>query len=124
MATPPEFRRAAVWIAVALAVGSLYLWIARTAGNRFQWTYDLGGYYNYLTRGLTRGHLYVPIEPSPQLLALANPWDPHVDDAIRMQDMAFFNGHYYLYHGAAPAVLMFVPWRLPGLRALPAPLGP
>ncbi len=97
---------------VAVAVGCYYLWGVRAAGNQFFWGYDLGGYYDYLGRGFAHGHLYVPIEPSPQLLALANPWDPAVDDSLKMQDMALYNGRYYLYHGAGPALILFTPWRL------------
>jgi hypothetical protein len=29
-----------------------------------------------------------------------------------MQDMALFNGRYYLYFGVAPAVVLFLPWRI------------
>jgi hypothetical protein len=29
-----------------------------------------------------------------------------------MHDMALYGGRYYLYHGAAPTVLLFTPWRL------------
>src|SRR5260370_19219176 len=104
--------RRAVMAMVAVAVGCYYLWGVRAAGNQFFWGYDLGGYYDYLGRGFAQGHLYVPIEPSPQLLALANPWDPAVDDSLKMQDMALYNGRYYLYHGAGPALILFAPWRL------------
>ncbi len=99
-------------ILVAITIGSYYLWSVRAAGNRFYWGYDLGGYYNYLGRAFAHGRLYLPIQPSRELLALPNPWDPAVPDSYKMQDMAFFNGRYYLYHGAGPAVILFTPWRL------------
>jgi hypothetical protein len=99
-------------ILVAVTVGSYYLWSVRAAGNRFYWGYDLGGYYNYLGRAFARGRLHLPIQPSRELLALPNPWDPAVPDSYKMQDMALFNGRYYLYHGAGPAVILFTPWRL------------
>jgi hypothetical protein len=105
-------RESAVFAVLAFAVGAYYLWGVRAAGNRFDWRYDLGGYYDYLGRGFASGHLYVPITPSPKLLALPNPYDPAVDDSLKMQDMALFNGRYYLYHGAGPAVILFAPWRL------------
>jgi hypothetical protein len=107
------------FILVAAAVGSYYLWAVRASGNKFAWGYALGGYYDYLGRGFASGHLYVPIEPSPKLLALPNPWDPAVDDSLKMQDMALFNGHYYLYHGAGPALILFAPWRLATGHDLP-----
>jgi hypothetical protein len=107
----PIVRRA-VFLSVALLAGAYYFWCARATGHPFQWGYDLGGYYNYLARGFAGGHLYVPIEPSPKLLALPDPYAADVDDSLKMHDMAFYRGRYYLYHGAAPAVLLFTPWRL------------
>ncbi len=101
-----------MFILVTFAVGTYYLWAVRAAGDPFYWRYDLGGYYDYLGRGFSQGHLYVPIDPSPKLLALKNPWDPAVDDTLKMADMALFHGRYYLYHGAGPAFMLFTPWRL------------
>jgi hypothetical protein len=103
-------RRAALAL-VLLAVGAYYLWAVRAAGYGFEWRREHGGYYDLLARGFAAGHLYVPMAPSPELLRMKNPWDPHVDDSIRMQDMALYGGHYYLYFGAAPAVVLFWPWR-------------
>jgi hypothetical protein len=97
---------------VAVAVGSYYLWALRAAGYRFDWVHDQGGYYNYLGRAFADGKLELPIKPSPQLLAVPNPWDPAVDDSYKMHDMALFNGRYYLYHGPGPAVMLFTPWLL------------
>ena len=104
--------RTGVTIAIVLAVGGLYLWIARAANDPFYWRNNLSGYYNYLARGFANGHLYLPIEPSPALLKLSNPWDPQVDFSLKVRDVALFNRRYYLYHGATPAVLLFLPWRL------------
>ena len=107
--------RIAQWgatILVAITVGSYYLWSVRAAGDRFYWGYDLGGYYNYLGRAFANGRLDLPIQPSRELLALANPWDPAVPESYKMHDMALFHGHYYLYHGAGPAAILFTPWRL------------
>jgi hypothetical protein len=97
---------------VAALVGWYYLWQARAGNGPFVWGHNLDGYYNLLAQGFASGHLYVPEQPSPQLLALPNPWDPKVDGSLRRQDMVLYGGHYYLYFGAAPAVLLFTPWRL------------
>jgi hypothetical protein len=104
--------RRAVFLAIAVLVGAYYLWCVHATGQKFQWGYDLGGYYNYLTRGFARGHLYVALDPSPKLLELRNPYAADVDDSLKMHDMVFYRGRYYLYHGAAPAVLLLLPWRL------------
>ncbi|MEJ7604855.1 MAG: hypothetical protein WKF37_00960 [Bryobacteraceae bacterium] len=58
------------------------------------------------------GQLHLPLVPSTELLALPNPWDPAQNQPYVMHDMVLFNGRYYLYHGAAPAVLLFTPWKL------------
>ena len=112
MPTGVPIARRAVFAAMALLAGVYYLWCARATGQPFQWGYDLGGYYNYLARGFARGHLSVAIEPSPKLLALPDPYAASVDDSLKVHDMAFYRGRYYLYHGATPAVLLFTPWRL------------
>jgi hypothetical protein len=103
------------WAAIALAttaIGLFYYWEARATGEKFYWRYDLEGYYDELGRAFAGGHLYLPAKPSPQLLALPNPYDPSVDWSLKRQDMVLFRGRYYLYFGAGPAVLAFTPWRL------------
>jgi hypothetical protein len=107
----------------ALVVGKYYLWQVQAAGGPFLWKYDLGGYYDLLGRGFASGHLYLPVDPSPELLAQANPWDPALGFTFRFQDMVYFNRHYYLYFGAAPAVLLFAPWRLITHHDLPENFG-
>lgn len=102
----------AIFIVIAFIAGAYYFWAAQAPGHPFQWGYDLGGYYNYLARGFTGGHLYVPIQPNPQLLALPNPYVEGVDDSLKVWDMVLYRGRYYLYHGVAPEVLLFTPWRL------------
>ncbi len=98
----------AAWI-----VGIFLFWEVQSAGADIKFHKgDLPGYYNYLAQGLTAGHLYVPVQPSPELLAKPNPWDPAIDNSLKMWDMALYNRRYYLYHGIGPALLAFVPYRL------------
>src|SRR3954447_4265248 len=106
--------------AIALLVGYYYLWQARAAAP-FEWRGDKNAFYDQLARGFLSGHLYVPTQPSPALLALPDPYDPHVPDDLRWQDMVLYRGRYYLYFGAAPAVLLFVPWRIATGNDLPEP---
>ncbi len=106
------WKRRCVILILVLIVGGYYRWAARVANGKFEFGYDLDGFYDYLGQAFTRGHLYLPVEPSPQLLALANPYDPAVDNSIRRQDMVLYRGKYYLYFGAAPAVMLFAPWRI------------
>lgn len=105
-------RYRVVWFVVALGVAFVYFGLAQSGWGRFEWKPDLDGYYDLLGRAFLGGHLQLPIEPRPELLALADPWDPSLNRPYRVLDLALYNRHYYLYHGAAPALLFFAPWRL------------
>lgn len=90
-------------VAVLLLVGRYYYWTVMASGNASPWGLDLAGYYDYLGRAFASGHLNVPIDPAQ----------------YQMHDMALYRGRYYLYHGAAPAVLLFAPYRLATGHDLP-----
>ena len=117
--TAASVPRRVLILLLFLLVGGYYRWAARVATGRFEFGFDLDGFYDLLGQGFAHGHLYLPVEPSPQLLALANPYDPAVDNSIRRQDMVLYRGKYYLYFGAAPAVLLFAPWRMATGHDLP-----
>lgn len=111
------------FLAAAAIVFSYYHWQVRAAGHDLIWGQDLPGYYNFLAQGLTQGHLYIPVDPVPQLLALPNPWDPKVDDSLKLFDAVLFNRRYYIYHGIGPAIMAFAPWRLINHHDLPENAG-
>jgi hypothetical protein len=96
----------------ALFFAALYLAVVRWRHHPRALAPDLGGYYNYLTHGFAEGHLHVPIQPSKEILAAPNPQDPSLPIEWKMHDMALYKGRYYLYHGAAPVLLVFGPWRM------------
>ena len=69
-------------------------------------------YYNLLTDAFLTGTLALPVDPSPELLALKDPYDPGANGPFRLHDVALYNGKYYLYHGLTPALLLFGPAKL------------
>lgn len=71
-----------------------------------------GSYYSLLAQGFLSGNLYLPVEPSPDLLRLPDPYDPVTNAAYRLHDATLFNGRYYLYFGPPPALLA-----MPGILA-------
>lgn len=81
-----------------------------------KWTFDLnanhGGYYNLLKDSLLKGHLYLPIDPRPELLALPDPYDPASNGPYRLHDASLYNGKYYLYFGITPVITLFLPYFL------------
>lgn len=97
----------------ALALGSViwfFHWTVRTSGGFG--TPGEEDYYNFLVRGWRSGHLYMSKEPRPEMLALADPYDPAQNAAVRMGDASYFRGRYYLYFGAAPAALVMMPYHV------------
>lgn len=68
-------------------------------------------FYKYEAQALLGSQLALPIPPQPELLALPNPYDPAQNHPYRLQDVALYNGHYYLFHGPAPALLFFAPYQ-------------
>ena len=111
--------RTVVFVLIAVVVGLYYRWGVRAAGAEFRWGQNIDGYYDLLARGFAAGHLYLPVEVSPELLAKPNPYDPAIADSLKLFDAALYNQRYYLYHGAGPAVMLFLPWRLVTRHDLP-----
>jgi hypothetical protein len=107
--------------ACVFAVGALYFWVIGIGADheRFSWRKDLSGFYDLLARGFAGGKLYLPVEPKPELLALPNPYDEHAIVPYGLLDAVLYNRRYYLYHGAAPAIALFTPYRLLTRHDLP-----
>ncbi|HEX5229673.1 MAG TPA: hypothetical protein VFW44_18300 [Bryobacteraceae bacterium] len=122
-----------------LVVGAFYFWIIGIGAvpDRFAWnsgldqyyglpspgiakgSWDINGYYDLLGRAFAGGHLYLPIAPQPELLALANPQDNRFNGPYKLLDTVLYRRRYYLYHGATPALLLFAPWYLITRHDLP-----
>lgn len=100
------------WLITIAIIGLLYFWIIGIGarGERFAWSVSQIGYYNLLGRAFAHGKLYLPVDPAPELLALSDPWDERANQQYAWQDAVLYHKHYYLYHGAAPAILLFTPW--------------
>lgn len=127
------------WLAAFLIVGAFYFWIIGIGAepNRFAWnsgldkyyglpspaiakgSWDINGYYDLLGRAFVGGHLYLPIHPQPELLALPNPQDNRFNQPYKLLDVVLYQRRYYLYHGPTPALLLFAPWYLIARHDLP-----
>ncbi len=77
---------------------------------------DYMNQYELLAESFLEGHLYIDYDDvDPKLLALDNPYDPDAREAADVSfhwDHAFYNGHYYMYFGVVPVILLFLPYRL------------
>jgi len=104
------------WSAIAIVL-AYFLW----ACLQFN-PISPNGVYNYLARGWASGTLHVPIAPDPRLLAASDPYDPQIPEEWKFHDLVLFEGRYYVYHGAAPALLFFYPYLHLTGKDLPEPL--
>ncbi len=82
---------------------------------------DHYGFYNLLTDAFFAGRTDLLLDPDPKLKALQNPLDPQQNGGIRMHDLSYFNGRYYMYFGPTPALVLFAPFRLLGMGKITEP---
>jgi hypothetical protein len=100
------------WCVLSCLIFLFYLWTATSSGRPFH-PYDTSNeYYNQLAGSLLQGHTYLAAKPSPQLLALRDPYDSWLNERFRLHDASLYRGRYYLYFGVAPAMVLYVPWRV------------
>ncbi len=101
-------RRPPRWLVlalVALAVEGVYVFIV-SAGKLTGWpTYVT--YLNFQAEGFRAGHLHLSLEPPAALVASPHPLDP-ANASLWYWDASLFKGHFYLYWGPVPALLLAV----------------
>ena len=74
--------------------------------------------YGYLAEAFSKGHTYVFEERTDELMELAaldNPYDynERLEKGTKhLVDYAYYNGHYYVYFGVVPCLLVYLPWYL------------
>jgi hypothetical protein len=91
-----------------LCIATVFFWTAsKVSGNFFD--PQPAGYYGLQVQGFIKGQINAAIIPSPELLALKDPYDPVANAPYRVHDMTLFRGKYYLYFGVAPIILFIYP---------------
>ena len=88
------------------------LWNGEVPGHRDQ--------YEKITDAFLKGQLYFDAEPDPALLELENPYDRNARIECGaegrqwndMWDHAYYDGHYYMYFGVVPVLLLFAPYQI------------
>jgi hypothetical protein len=96
-------RRGLVLLAAFAIIEVAYVFFV-SAGRFTHWP----TYLHFLddqAEGFRRGHLHFAVEPAAALLAKANPFDP-AWKPLWYWDASLYNGHYYLYWGPVPALLL------------------
>jgi len=115
-APPNEVGRSVeyVWAVLVLALaGWFYFWTATSGANPLSSRLQHDDLYNRLADGFLAGQLSFIEKPNPALANLDDPWDPAQNAGLsEFHDVSYFHGKYYLYFGAAPAVVLLAPWKL------------
>ena len=112
--TPVAASRARGWTACVLfAAATFWFYTWEPSSYPRQWfSARPQGFYNELADAFLAGQASLLRQPDPRLAALTNPYDPAQNAAYRVNDLSYFKGRYYLYMGPAPAVDLFVPFKL------------
>ena len=146
----PRFSRAVIVFATAceiffltayLLLGSNQVGIATSNYNSGSWdghsivnTYKVGGenaqQYAELAKAMSDGQLYLEIEPPQWLVDMDNPYDKGARDELQKQtgesylfDVAYYEGHYYVYFGVLPVLLFYLPFYLVTGSSFPTAIG-
>jgi hypothetical protein len=122
LALPTWILKHKALVAFCALVGAYYLWTVWSSGSPIAFHQKQTDNYNLLTDGFLSGHLHLNLAPDPRLLALPDPYDPTANADFRGQDLSLYHGKYYLYWGPTPALLLYIPFRLLGLGAMPPTL--
>jgi hypothetical protein len=114
---PSARRRQVVALVVtACCIEALY-WFVVTAGHVWRLPHYYVTFLDDLAEGFRRGHLHMALEPPAALLRKANPWSPE-NRGLWYWDASLFDGHYYLYWGPVPALLLAAAKTLLRIRAV------
>lgn len=82
-------------------------------------SYEHHNQYDELAQAMLEGKVYIDNNDIPEsLLEMENPYDRAARDQLRREtgdsyrwDVTFYNGHYYVYFGIVPLLLMYLPCR-------------
>ncbi len=137
---------AAVAIEVCLAasflfMGSNLVGVATQGYNYGSWdghslvnTFEVGGdnaqQYAELARAMAKGQLYLDEEPPQWLQDMEDPYDKGARDEAQKEtgepylfDVAYHDGHYYVYFGVVPVLLFYLPFYLVTGANFPTAIG-
>jgi hypothetical protein len=99
------------WIAAA-ACAAVMIWIGGESdgiSDAYKFTGLKTDYYSRLVSGFTHGHLYLNVAADPRL---SGSDEEMLGRPLALQDASFFHGHFYLYYGVVPAVVLLLPYHL------------
>lgn len=131
-----------VWLASSfLLMGSNLVGVATSTYNSGSWdgsslanTFAVGGdnaqQYAELAKAFANGQLYLEQEPPQWLQDMDDPYDKGARDEAQKEtgdsylfDVAYHDGHYYVYFGVVPVLLFYLPFYLVTGSSFPTAIG-
>ncbi|WP_172134991.1 cytochrome C oxidase Cbb3 [Adlercreutzia sp. ZJ473] len=124
-----------------LFFGSNLVGVATSSYNFGSWdgtsvvnTFEVGGdnaqQYAELARAMAKGQLYLDEEPPQWLQDMPDPYDKGARDEAQKEtgeaylfDVAYYEGHYYVYFGVVPVLLFYLPFYLVTGANFPTAIG-
>ena len=113
-----------------LFLGSNLVGVATPFYNQGSWdgssianTFEVGGdnaqQYAELAKAMAHGQLYLEEEPPQWLQDMEDPYDKGARDELQKEtgeeylfDVAYYDGHYYVYFGVLPVLVFYLPFYL------------
>lgn len=93
----------AAWTVLCAVVGWTYVWLA--TGGTYRFNSSTVPYHELLADAFLAGQLHLLIQPSPELLALENPYDELQSAPYSFSGASYYQGRYYLYFGPVPGLI-------------------
>lgn len=128
-------------IIILASINPTFMGIASKGYNQYKWdgngidfvgiNYPQHNQYDELAQAFLQGKTYIDNDDVPQsLIDMENPYDTIArskqaelsGDSYRW-DVAYFNGHYYVYFGIVPLILMYLPFRAVFNAPFPSAVG-
>lgn len=130
-----------VLVGVFLFYGSNLVGVATQSYNYGDWdnvslvnTFEVGGdnaqQYAELAKSMASGKLYLEEEPPEWLQEMDEPYDKGARDEAQKEtgedylfDVAYYDGHYYVYFGVVPVIIFYLPFYLMTGASFPTAIG-
>ena len=130
-----------VLLSAYLFMGTNQVGVATAAYNSGSWdgsapitVHEVGGdnaqQYAELAKSMTEGHLYLDEEPPAWLDEMDNPYDrgaraemEKITGETYLWDVAYYEGHYYVYFGVVPVLLFYLPFYVLAGANFPTAIG-
>ncbi len=128
-------------VSTYLFFGSNLVGVATPQYNYGSWdgssivnVFEVGGenaqQYAELAKSLAKGQLYLDEEPPQWLQAMDDPYDKGARDEAQKEtgepylfDVAYYQGHYYVYFGIVPVIMFYLPFYLVTGANFPTAIG-